>query len=186
MMLEHDPADRGRQGEMRAVVFLAFAGLVGAELDILARALRVDRDGGRRRLLRPAAVAGIPPPLSIRAITAPTATVSPSATSCSPISAGDRRGHLDRDLVGLEAGDRLVGLDRVAGLLEPLAERRLGDRFAQGRDFDFGRHVVPLSGLALRRRVAAMAERVGDQGRLLGGVALGKAGGRRGEAARPA
>ena len=59
--------------------------------------------------------------------------------------AGGGRVDLDRDLVGLEAGDRLVRRDRLAGLLEPLAERRLGDRFAQRRDFDVGRHASSLS-----------------------------------------
>jgi hypothetical protein len=93
--------------------------------------------------------------------------------------AGDRRGHLDRDLVGLEAGDRLVGRDRVARLLQPLAERRFGDRFPERRDGDVGRPsflIPPCCGCGF----AAMAERVGDQGRLLRRVALGKAGRRRG------
>jgi hypothetical protein len=45
--------------------------------------------------------------------------------------AGRRRGHLDRDLVGFELEQGLVGLHGVADLLEPLADGRLGDGFAQ-------------------------------------------------------
>ncbi len=42
--------------------------------------------------------------------------------------AGGGRRHLDRHLVGLELDQGLGGGDRVAGLLEPLADRRLDDR----------------------------------------------------------
>ena len=61
---------------------------------------------------------------------APTATVSPSWTS---VRSGrrDRRGHLDADLVGFEARDRLIRRDRFARLLQPLGERSFGDRFPQ-------------------------------------------------------
>src|SRR3954452_22795362 len=45
--------------------------------------------------------------------------------------------------------------------------------------------VMLLARLALRRRVAAMAERVGDQGRLLGRVPFGEAGRRRGRGLAP-
>ncbi len=51
--------------------------------------------------------------------------------------AGRRRRHLDRHLVGLELDQRLVGGDRLAGLLQPAGDRGLGDGFAQGRDDDF-------------------------------------------------
>ena len=56
--------------------------------------------------------------------------------------AGDRRRDLDRDLVGLEAGDRLVDRDGLAGLLQPLAEGGFGDRFTQDGDGDFGCHFL--------------------------------------------
>ncbi len=55
---------------------------------------------------------------------------------------GDGRGHFDRDLVGFEAGDRLVERNRLAGLLQPLADRRFGDAFAQRGNFDFGAHLL--------------------------------------------
>src|SRR5262249_35113777 len=45
--------------------------------------------------------------------------------------AGCRGGHLDRHLVGLEFDQRLVDSDRIARLLEPLADGRLGHRFAE-------------------------------------------------------
>ena len=51
--------------------------------------------------------------------------------------AGGGRRHLDRHLVGFELDQRLVDRDRIAGLLEPLADGRLGDGFAEGRDADF-------------------------------------------------
>ena len=96
--------------------------------------------------------------------------------------AGDRRRHLDRDLVGLEAGDRLVGGDRVAGLLQPLGERAFGDRFAERGNLNVSGHDDSFirAGAGASSRLAAMPERAGDQGRLLGRVALGEAGGRRG------
>ena len=53
-----------------------------------------------------------------------------------------RRRHFDRDLVGLQADDRLVERDRFARRLQPLADGRLGDRFAQRRDLYVGGHVV--------------------------------------------
>ena len=93
--------------------------------------------------------------------------------------ARDRRGHLDADLVGLEAGDRLVGLHRFAGLLQPLGERAFGDRFPERRDLDVGGHALPLLRRDRVRCAAAMAERRGNQGRLLGRVPLGEPGRRR-------
>jgi hypothetical protein len=71
---------------------------------------------------------------------APTPTVSPSLAVISRARRRQAR-HLDGHLVGLELDQRLVGLDRVAGLLEPLADGRFGDGFAEGRDADFGGHV---------------------------------------------
>jgi len=40
---------------------------------------------------------------------------------------GNSRGDFDRDLVGLQTGDRLVERNRFAGLLEPFADGRFGD-----------------------------------------------------------
>jgi hypothetical protein len=56
---------------------------------------------------------------------------------------GRRRRHLDRDLVGLELHQRLVDRDGIAGLLEPLADGRLGDGFAERRDADVGHALNP-------------------------------------------
>ena len=52
--------------------------------------------------------------------------------------AGGRRRHFDRHLVGFELDQRLVDGDGVADLLEPLADGRFGDGFAEGRNADFG------------------------------------------------
>ena len=51
--------------------------------------------------------------------------------------AGRGRRHLDRHLVGLELDQRLVDGDRIARLLEPVADGRLGHRFAERGDADF-------------------------------------------------
>ena len=53
-----------------------------------------------------------------------------------------RRGRIDLqgDLVGLEFADGLVGLDGVARLLEPAADRGLADRFAEGGNANLSRH----------------------------------------------
>jgi len=53
---------------------------------------------------------------------------------------GNRRRHFDRHLVGLQAGDRLIGRNRFARLLEPLRQRPFGDRFAQRWDLHIGGH----------------------------------------------
>ena len=72
----------------------------------------------------------------------------PSRRPCDDLAehAGGRRGDFEGDLVGLELDQGLVRLHRVARLLEPLADGRFGDRFAERRDLDFGCH-----GLALVR-----------------------------------
>jgi hypothetical protein len=54
--------------------------------------------------------------------------------------AGGRRRYLDRHLVRLQFEQRLVGSDGVADLLEPLANGRLGDGFAERGYADFGSH----------------------------------------------
>ena len=56
--------------------------------------------------------------------------------------AGGRRRHLDRHLVGLELDQRLVDRDRVARLLEPFADGRLGHQFAERGHADFS-HDLP-------------------------------------------
>ena len=69
--------------------------------------------------------------------------------------ARNRRRHLDRDLVGFEAGDRLVERNRFAGLFQPFADRRFGDAFTQGGDFDFGAHLLRSLGLKLWLRLCS-------------------------------
>ena len=59
--------------------------------------------------------------------------------------AGGRRRHLDRHLVGLELDQRLVDRDRFARLLEPLADGRLGDGFAERGNADFSHGQCPLT-----------------------------------------
>ena len=68
--------------------------------------------------------------------------------------AGGRRRHLDRHLVGLELDQRLVDRDRIARLLEPFADRRLGDGFAERGNADFSHDLVHLylSAVIARRR----------------------------------
>src|SRR5690606_38834107 len=51
--------------------------------------------------------------------------------------AANGRGDFHRDLVGLEADEWFVDLHRVAGLLQPLADRAFGDRFTACADFAF-------------------------------------------------
>ena len=51
-----------------------------------------------------------------------------------------RRRHLDRDLVGFELAQCLVGLDRFARLPEPLADGCLGDAFAERGYLDLDAH----------------------------------------------
>ena len=68
---------------------------------------------------------------------APTATVSPSLAAIVAQHAGGRRRHLDRHLVGFELDQRLVDRDRIARLLEPLADGRLGHELAERRHADF-------------------------------------------------
>ena len=162
MILEHRAAHRRRQGRDRSSLRRPrrgrrlgrmssprSAGVSPAPAGLVVAA----RGGLRRRGSRRAAVASS----SIRAITAPTATVSPSLTSCSVSTPGDRRRHFDADLVGLEAGDRLVGRDRLAGLLQPLRERAFGDRFPERRDLDVSGH---RSSLYCRRDCAGAAARL--------------------------
>ena len=64
--------------------------------------------------------------------------------------AGGRRRHLDRDLVGLQFDQRLVDGDRIARLLEPAADGRLGHRFAERRDADFSHDSFHTASLPLR------------------------------------
>ena len=55
--------------------------------------------------------------------------------------AGGGRVDFERHLVGFELDERLVGLDGVAGLFEPAADRRFGDGFAESWNADFNRHL---------------------------------------------
>ncbi len=58
--------------------------------------------------------------------------------------AGGRRRHLDCHFVGLELDQRLVDRDRIARLLEPFADGRLGHRFPERRHANFS-HGIPLA-----------------------------------------
>src|SRR5574340_1481326 len=54
--------------------------------------------------------------------------------------AGARRVDFEGDLVGFEFDKRFVREHGLALLLEPFADRRLADRFAERRNADFSRH----------------------------------------------
>jgi hypothetical protein len=57
---------------------------------------------------------------------------------------GRRRGNLGVDFVGRDLDDVLVGLNRVALLLEPLRDGALDDRLAELRHLYLGSHASPL------------------------------------------
>ena len=68
-----------------------------------------------------------------------------------PISrqhAGGGRVDLERHLLRLQFHQRLVRLDGFAALLEPFADGRLGDRFAERRNANFSGHVILRRGAA--------------------------------------
>jgi hypothetical protein len=54
---------------------------------------------------------------------------------------GRRRVDFERDLVSFKLDQRLIRLDGIARLLEPLADRGFGDAFAEGWNADFGGHL---------------------------------------------
>jgi hypothetical protein len=56
--------------------------------------------------------------------------------------AGRRRRNFDGDLVGFKLDQRLVDRNRIAGLLEPAADGRLGDGLAERRNADFSHGFV--------------------------------------------
>ena len=91
------------------------------------------------------ATAAAAAPSAMAPRTAPTFTVSPGLTAIVCEDAGGRRRHFDGHLVGLELDHRFVGLDGLAFLLEPLADRRLGHRLAEGRHLDLDHRVVAFS-----------------------------------------
>ena len=117
----------------------------------------------RRRRLRAAARRGRARPpralasVSMTAITSWPATVEPSALTDLDQHAGAGRRQLEHDLVGLDVDQVLVARDRVARLLVPADERRLGHRLGQLRDFDFD----CASCVALRVRCATSISPVG-------------------------
>ena len=59
--------------------------------------------------------------------------------------AGGGRRHLDRHLVGFQLDERLVHGDRVARLLEPFADRRLGHRLAKSGHANLSHGLIPRS-----------------------------------------
>ncbi len=95
---------------------------------------------------------------------APTFTVSPSADAAARPSmpaTGEGTSTATLSVSRLAIGSSAC--DGFAGLLQPLAQRRLGDRLAQRRDLHVGRHVLrSLDGQSLRAR-RLMAERLGDR-----------------------
>jgi hypothetical protein len=59
---------------------------------------------------------------------------------------GERGGHFDDRLVGLDLGDGLIGLDRIAFLHEPADDFTFGDSFAHvGKTEDLGHVRTPSS-----------------------------------------
>ena len=79
--------------------------------------------------------------------------------------AGDRRGHLDRDLVGLEAGDRLVGRDRrrrASSATAPSVPSVI-DSPSAGTLTSVAIVIPSICATRAASGAAAMAERRGDQ-----------------------
>ena len=115
----------------------------------------------------------------MRAMTAPTATLSPCSASCSVSTpaTGEGTSTLTLSVSRLAIGSS--AFTASPGFFSHSGERAFGDRFPERRDLDVNGHAFPL----LRRdsvdRGAAMAERRGNQGRLLGRVPLGEPGRRR-------
>ena len=71
------------------------------------------------------------------------ALVVPSAVSAAPWNDWDWDGlpnNYERNVTHTNPLRWDSDRDRVAGLLQPFADRRFGDAFAQRGDFDFGRH----------------------------------------------
>ena len=73
-----------------------------------------------------------------------------------------RRRQLEHDLVGLDVDQVLVALDRLAGLLVPADQRRLGDRLGQLRHFDFDAHDSAFSSVSARRTISPRCSFVGE------------------------
>ena len=130
-------------GDRRDLDAVGRTSAAGAGCGVRARARALGR--GRLR----SAVAAPAPGALMRATTWPTVTVSPTSASISVIAPRGGGGQLGVDLVGRDLDDALVGLDGVAGLLEPLEDHALGDRLAHGRDRDVDRSRPPASASAL-------------------------------------
>jgi hypothetical protein len=58
--------------------------------------------------------------------------------------AGALGGDVDVDLLGFELDQRVAGLNTIAGLLQPRADRRLDHRLPQDGHPHFNRHGPPL------------------------------------------
>ena len=154
-------AERRRRGRSPfSVAILAAAegeGGIAAVIGAAAPACRIaippwPEQLGRLDLGRDAAAAAA----SSEPSSAPIATVAPGSATISASDAGGRRVHFQRHLFGFQFDQRFVGLHRVAALLEPLADGRLGDRFAKGRNANFCAHAIaPLEGALLFARIRA-------------------------------
>ena len=143
------PWSRGRRGRCPATragvdaccrpAILAAAGIAtpasSRRLRRRAGAAAAARCGRLRR--RGAAPAALPSVSIMRDHLAARRRCAPSPLTIFGQHAGGRRRQLEHDLVGLDVDQVLVALDRLAGLLVPVEQRRLGDRLRQLRDLDF-------------------------------------------------
>ena len=91
-----------------------------------------------------------------------------ASTRISLTDAGRAGVDLEGHLVGFQLDQRLVLGNRIAGLLQPLRDGRLADRFTEGGDHDIGCHLrlssdvaqrLPLFGRRLGRAGAAPSSR---------------------------
>ncbi len=145
MMLEHRAADRGRQGQISMVGRSSV--MILAQRRAFAGSGRIDRRTGDRRLAFAGRWLGCGSRRRCNRTAFPDA--GDDRANLDRVTLGeqllgkrsrDGRRHLDRHLVRFKAGDRLVRGDSLAGLLQPLGKRPLGDRFAQRRDLHIGGH----------------------------------------------
>jgi hypothetical protein len=72
-----------------------------------------------------------------------------------------RRGNLGVDLVGGDLEERLVALDLVARLLQPLGDSAFKDRLAHLRHDYVGRHRFPFRCLSASRTIGSLYFRAG-------------------------
>ena len=122
-----------------AAVFLAAAVTVSAPAAPAAWAAASGLASVLARELRPAA--GAAAPIRSRRAARRRSTVSPGLAVISASTPADGAGTSIVTLSVSSSTSGLIGGDGVADLLEPLADGRLGDAFAQRGDADFDCHV---------------------------------------------